>query len=70
LPADVDRTALSAYVLTVMEGGLMQSKTYRTLEPFESAVGQLRDHFDRLLEQGTTWVAVTPSSRLKKETEA
>lgn len=67
-PPDVDRPALSAYVLTVMEGGLMQSKTYRTLEPFESAVGQLRDHFDRLLEQGTNWSAAAPSSRLNKDT--
>lgn len=69
-PADVDRAQLAAYVLTVMEGGLMQAKTYRTLDPFESAVAQLRDHFDRLIAQGTNWSATAPSTRMNKETPA
>ncbi|MFG0253358.1 MAG: TetR/AcrR family transcriptional regulator [Phycisphaerales bacterium JB038] len=57
LPADVDRMQLAAYILTVLEGGLMQAKTYRALEPFESAVAQLRDHLERLLADGADWTA-------------
>ncbi len=56
-PQGADRQQLAAYVLTVMEGGLMQAKTYRSLDPFESAVAQLRDHIDRLLAAGSSWTA-------------
>ena len=48
LPADVDRQALAAFVLTVMEGGVMQSRTYRDLAAFDACVGVLRDYFNRL----------------------
>jgi TetR/AcrR family transcriptional regulator, transcriptional repressor for nem operon len=48
LPADVDRHALATFVLTTMEGGVMLSRTYRTLEAFDTCVAQLRDHFERL----------------------
>ena len=48
LPADIDRGKLATHVLTVMEGGVMQSRTYRTLEAFDAGVEMLRDHFDRL----------------------
>jgi AcrR family transcriptional regulator len=48
LPADLDRGKLAIYVLTVMEGGVMQSRTYRTLETFDAGVEMLRDHFNRL----------------------
>lgn len=51
LPADTDREQLAAFVLTVMEGGLMQARAYKSLEPFEWAVSQLRDYFDRLLNE-------------------
>jgi AcrR family transcriptional regulator len=57
LPDDVDRAQLAAYILTVMEGGLMQAKTYRSIDPFESAVAQLRDHIERLLAAGRDWSA-------------
>jgi len=48
LPADVDKTALAAFVLTVMEGGVMQSRTYRDLAAFDACVAVLRDYFNRL----------------------
>jgi AcrR family transcriptional regulator len=48
LPADVDRKALAAFVLTVMEGGIMQSRTYRELSAFDACVATLRDYFTRL----------------------
>lgn len=49
-PADTDRMALSRYVLTVMEGALMQARTYRDLSYFDQNIEVLRQHF-RLLEQ-------------------
>jgi AcrR family transcriptional regulator len=55
LPADLDRRRLASFVLAVMEGGVMQAKAYRRLDPFDAAVTQLRDYFDRLLADGTTW---------------
>jgi AcrR family transcriptional regulator len=52
LPKGMDLRMLSRFVLTVMEGGVMQSRSYRSTEPFDQAVAQLRDYFDRLQEQG------------------
>lgn len=55
LPDDIDSDMLASFVLTVMEGGVMQARAYKSLEPFETAVAMLRDYFDRLLADGTTW---------------
>lgn len=49
LPADVDRKALAQFVLTTMEGGVMQSRTHRNLDAFDASVGQLRRYIDFLL---------------------
>ena len=56
LPADIDRKQLASFVLTVMEGGVMQSRTHRSLDAFDASVKLLRDYFDRLEEAaaGTT----------------
>src|SRR5215212_11693984 len=48
LPADVDRRELAVFVLTTMEGGVMQARTHRTLETFDASVNRLRDYFNRL----------------------
>lgn len=48
LPADVDRDALARFVLTVMEGAIMQSRAARSLTPFDDSVAALRQYFDRL----------------------
>jgi AcrR family transcriptional regulator len=48
LPADIDRKGLAQFVLTTMEGGVMQARTYRSLEPFDASVDQLRNYFDYL----------------------
>ncbi len=48
LPAGTDRRALAELVLNVMEGGVMQARTYRDVGYFQRAVAQLRTHFDRL----------------------
>ena len=48
LPPDLDRKALAQFVLTTMEGGVMQARTHRSLEAFDASVGQLRHYFDHL----------------------
>lgn len=48
LPPDVDRRALALFALTTMEGGVMLSRTHRTLDAFDDAVGMFRDYVDRL----------------------
>jgi len=50
LPPATDTHRLAQFVLTVMEGGVMQSRTHRTLEAFDAGVALLRDYLDRLLE--------------------
>ena len=50
LPQRADPQALSTFVLAVMEGGVMLSRSYRSVEPFDLAVAQLRDHFSSLLK--------------------
>ena len=48
LPATVDRRALAIFALTTMEGGVMLSRTDRTLDAFDDAVRMFRDYVDRL----------------------
>jgi TetR/AcrR family transcriptional repressor of nem operon len=50
LPADIDRERLSGFVLAVMEGGVMLSRSHRDVKPFDQAVAELRAYFARLLE--------------------
>ena len=49
LPADLDLDRLSKFVLAVMEGGVMLSRSHRSVEPFDLAVAELRSYFDRLM---------------------
>ncbi len=48
LPTDLDRRALAEFVLTTMEGGVMQARTHRDVGYFDRGVAALRDHFDML----------------------
>ena len=48
LPVDLDRRELAQFVLTTMEGGVMQSRTHRTTHAYDASVRALRDYFDRL----------------------
>jgi TetR/AcrR family transcriptional regulator, transcriptional repressor for nem operon len=50
LPPDTDRRALGEFVLTVMEGAIMQASTHRDLGYFDRNVAVLRQHF-ALLER-------------------
>jgi TetR/AcrR family transcriptional repressor of nem operon len=48
LPANTDKHALAQFVLTAMEGGVMQARTHRDVAYFDRAVAQLREHFAML----------------------
>lgn len=51
LPKDADLQGLAEFILTTMEGGVMQARTHRDVAFFDRAVDQLRRHF-ALLETG------------------
>lgn len=48
LPRGVDTRRLAIFVLTTMEGGVMQARTHRSLETFDASVDSLRDYLNRL----------------------
>jgi AcrR family transcriptional regulator len=48
LPPRTNKPALAQFVLTAMEGGVMQARTHRDVAYFVRAVEQLRAHFARL----------------------
>src|SRR3954447_21074611 len=49
-PHEMDSGSLSRFVLTVMEGGVMQARAHRSLMPFDASVEHLQTYL-RLLEQ-------------------
>ena len=51
LPSRCDRKSLAAFVLTVMEGGLLQARARGDLEPFDGSVRVLRDYIDKLMAE-------------------
>jgi TetR/AcrR family transcriptional regulator, transcriptional repressor for nem operon len=48
LPAWLDRDELARFVLSVMEGGVMQARTHRDVALFDAGVRQLRHYFELL----------------------
>jgi TetR/AcrR family transcriptional repressor of nem operon len=61
LPESVDRQQLALFVLVTMEGGVMLARSYQSIEPFDAAVSQLREYFERLLADGTSWSQPRPA---------
>jgi AcrR family transcriptional regulator len=53
LPPDLDRKALAEFVLTAMDGAVMQARTHRDVAYFDRMVATLRRHFEMLLERRT-----------------
>lgn len=49
LPKHVNFESLSRFILTVMEGGMMQARAHRSLEPYDASVAHLRNYFGLLL---------------------
>jgi TetR/AcrR family transcriptional regulator, transcriptional repressor for nem operon len=54
LPSALDRRELAQFVLTTMEGGVMQARTFRKVAFFDAAVRQLRQYFTYLEHNGAT----------------
>ena len=48
LPASLDRSRLAHFILTVMEGGLMQARAANDVGVFDMSVAVLRDHLDQI----------------------
>ena len=57
LPDGTDPKELAVFVLTTMEGAVMLARSYRSLDPFDVAITQLRDYVERLLADGSTWAS-------------
>jgi TetR/AcrR family transcriptional repressor of nem operon len=60
LPKRLDRRELAEFVLTTMEGGVMQARTHRDVAYFDRAVRQLRTYFG-YLERDTARVPASAS---------
>jgi TetR/AcrR family transcriptional repressor of nem operon len=65
LPVRLHRRELAEFVLTTMEGGVMQSRTHRDVAHFDRAVNQLREYFD-FLEREAAGAPVAPARRPAK----
>jgi TetR/AcrR family transcriptional regulator, transcriptional repressor for nem operon len=66
LPAAVDREQLACHILVTLEGAVMLARTYKEIGPYDAAVTQLRDHFDRLFADATQWQS-PPRQRTKSK---
>jgi len=54
LPKGTDCGQVAQLVLTIMEGGIMQSRASGTLEAYDASVAQLRVYLELLLEKGSS----------------
>ena len=53
LPKDVEAPGLATHVLATMEGSVMLARAYRSFEPFDQAINQLKDYIGRLTRERT-----------------
>jgi TetR/AcrR family transcriptional repressor of nem operon len=51
LPAGVNGERMAMFVLAVMEGAVMQARAHHSLDPFDASVAELRQYFNRLIEE-------------------
>jgi TetR/AcrR family transcriptional regulator, transcriptional repressor for nem operon len=63
LPRKLNRRELAAFVLTVMEGAVMQARTHRSVGYFDASVRQLRAYFDHLEADATATSATTGKAK-------
>jgi TetR/AcrR family transcriptional regulator, transcriptional repressor for nem operon len=66
LPPNTDKSRLARFVLTVMEGGLMQSRAAGHLGPFDEAVAVLQEHIGMLMQKALPPQAKMQRSKLAK----
>ncbi|MGH8252718.1 MAG: TetR/AcrR family transcriptional regulator [Steroidobacteraceae bacterium] len=69
LPAALDRRELAGFVLTAMEGAVMQARTYRDVKRFDGSVRQLRSYFDTLLAGSRQTVRGNKKTSTTKKTK-
>jgi AcrR family transcriptional regulator len=69
LPAETDRRALSAHVLSVLQGGIMQARVAGSIDPFDDSVSQLRLLIDLLAARPKGEVALRPRRRKSPRTD-
>ena len=70
LPASVDRRRLAEFVLTVMEGAVMQARTYRDIGYFDRNIAMLRDQFDLMVREARRgWSSPEGTARDAEEAE-
>jgi len=50
-PKGTNLATLSKFVLTVMEGGVMQARAHREVGPFDASVEHLREYFRLMMAQ-------------------
>jgi len=60
-PADIDPAAFATHVLATMEGAVMLARAYRSFEPFDQTITQLKDYVGRLARD-----ASKPKKRRKR----
>jgi AcrR family transcriptional regulator len=66
LPEGLNLNTLSKFVLTVMEGGVMQARAHRAIEPFDASVEHLRGYFGLLVRQRDKQNDEARSKEMKK----
>ena len=54
MPRSTHIDALATFILVTMEGGVMLSRSFRDVAPYDRSVEQLREHFRLLLSAGKT----------------
>jgi hypothetical protein len=52
-PPDIDPAALATHVLATMEGAVMLARAYRSFEPFDQTINQLKDYIGRLAQDAS-----------------
>lgn len=52
IPEGADAGRIASFVLTVMEGGVMQARVERSIEPFDAGVAELRRYFEQMEGEG------------------
>jgi TetR/AcrR family transcriptional repressor of nem operon len=69
LPVNIDLKTLSRFVLTTMEGGVMQARAQKSIEPFDASFQHLRSYFDLLQAQRAREDGLGPGPQPQKTQE-
>jgi len=67
LPVACDVRQLARFVLTVMEGGVMQARSYQCIEPFDDCVAQLKIYFKELQKAAKNGPKAEPKGSKNKK---